>query len=582
MVYPKVLLVSGLASLALSAAPAVSEVLFQGQLDPASVVAKPADLQPATSRPSLIVTVVIDQLGANLFNQYRSQFTGGLKRLSEQGLVSINGYQTHGLTETCPGHATVLTGVHPARAGIPANDWIDPNTGQEVYCLAALQNTLAHGLNNDNGPVGPDQFQATTVPDWLKAVSPESRIFAVSGKDRGAITLNGHDGDGAYWFTGAFGLTTYVEPGQTAEERLAPVAAFNQMFQAAAGEGDQSDPDQVPQMWSGAFPQCQALAADWIVRGQTFRSSVPPQAPEFDASPLLDEATIFAAEHLLTTQQLGRRGVIDMLGISLSATDRIGHRYGTQGPEMCEQMFRLDAAMTSLLDRLEEIPGGVLLVLTADHGGSDFVERQAARGYPHAHRVDPARLQALNRALRERFGLEAAPLQGGSSGLLVADGDQKALPEPLRTEVAIAAVELLRALPEVGFAERREILASEPYPTSTLHPEMLTVRERMRLSTVADGRSPDIVFAWVQNVSFGGRLGGSIAGHGSPWEYDRRVPIIFWEPGGVGQERFLPIRTIDIAPTLANIMGLAAPMGLDGRCIDLGGAVGRPCQSVAP
>lgn len=573
MVYLKALLASGVVALAMVAQPQSSRA--------SDLPAQPVQ-QASHDRPSLIVTIVIDQFGANLFNQYRGQFTGGLKRLSDQGLVSINGYQTHGLTETCPGHATVFTGVHPARAGIPANDWIDPATGEEVYCLAAPQNTLAHGLVNDNGPVGPDQLQVETVPDWLKSVSPDSRIFAVSGKDRGAITLNGHKGDGAYWFTGAFGLTTYVEPGQTAQARLAPVAEFNQMFQAAAGEGDQTASDQAPTLWYGTFPQCQALSADWIVRGQTFRSTVPPQAPEFDASPLLDEATLFAAEHLLTTQQLGRRGVTDMLGISLSATDRIGHRYGTQGPEMCEQMFRLDAAMTSLLDRLEEIPGGVLLVLTADHGGSDFVERQAARGYPHAHRVDPARLQRINRALRDRFGLDADPLQGGSSGLLVADRDQKALPEPLRTEVATQAVELLRALPEVGFAERREVLAAEPYPASTLHPEMLTVRERIRLSTLPDGRSPDIAFAWTQNVTFGGRVGGSIAGHGSPWEYDRRVPIIFWQPGGVGQERFLPIRTIDIAPTLANIMGLATPSGLDGRCIDLGRAAGPPCQAVEP
>ncbi|MGH7018401.1 MAG: alkaline phosphatase family protein, partial [Brevundimonas sp.] len=89
---------------------------------------------PASS-PRLIVTIVVDQFSANLFNQYRSRWTSGLRRLSDEGLVSTNGYQTHGLTETCPGHSTVLTGVHPAQTGIPSNDWIDPTTGEEVYCL---------------------------------------------------------------------------------------------------------------------------------------------------------------------------------------------------------------------------------------------------------------------------------------------------------------------------------------------------------------------------------------------------------------------------------------------------------------
>ena len=169
-----------------------------------------ATATPAGERasPSLIVTIVVDQLSANLFNQYRSQFTGGLKTLADQGLVSINGYQTHGVTVTCAGHSTVLTGMHPTHSGIPANEWIDTTTGQDTYCLAAPQNALAHGKNTDNGPVGPEQLSASTLGDWLKAVSPQSRVYGVSGKDRGAITLAGHKGDGAFWLTDGFGFTT--------------------------------------------------------------------------------------------------------------------------------------------------------------------------------------------------------------------------------------------------------------------------------------------------------------------------------------------------------------------------------------
>ena len=528
--------------------------------------------QPAPSAPRLIVTIVVDQFSANLFNQYRSRFTGGLKTLADQGLVHANGFQTHGLTETCPGHSTVLTGMHPATTGIPANDWVDAETGQEVYCLAAPKNTLAHGRNTDNGPVGPDQLEVTTLADWLKDQSPQSRVFAVSGKDRGAINLNGHKGDGAYWFTGGFGLTTYVEPGQTAQDRLAPVAAFNtRLVETLKSQ---------PPAWTYAFEDCRALASDWTIRDAAFHSTVPPANYALDSSPQLDEMTLAAAEYLLETQALGRRGVTDMLGVSLSATDRIGHGYGTQGPEMCEQMHRLDAALGEFLTKLSNVPGGALVVLTADHGGSDFVERLALRGYPQAHRVDPQGMRDVNARLRERFDLSADPLQSGGSGLLVADAQHRALPEPLRTQVAEAAVELLRGTQDVAFAETRERLLAEPLPASTLNPEMLTLRERMRLSTVAD-RSPDIVFAWAPNAVSGGRVGGAVAGHGTPWDYDRRVPILFWWPGATGQERFLPIRTIDIAPTLAHVMGVQTPR-LEGRCIDLGGFGTSPCPAPGP
>ncbi len=509
--------------------------------------------------PSLIVTVVVDQLSANLFNQYRSQFTGGLKTLADQGMVSINGYQTHGVTVTCAGHSTVLTGAHPARSGIPANDWLDTTTGQETYCLAAPQNTLAHGKNTDNGPVGPEQLSASTLGDWLKAVSPESRVYGVSGKDRGAITLAGHKGDGAFWLTDNFGFTTYVEPGQSAQARLAPVAALNaRMIDRFTRQAPS---------WTYSNAACRRLEGQWTIAGQTFDSKVPPANFRLDNSPILDELTIEGAIELMDSRQLGRRGVTDMLGVSLSATDRIGHSYGTQGPEMCEQMLRLDTALGVLMDKLSTIPGGAIVVLTADHGGSDFPERSAVEGYPHAGRVDRALQPRVNAALKARFGLDADPVVSSAGGFVIVDNDRKSLPEPLRSQVLAAAIELLNAEPQVALAVARDELLAEPVPNS-INPEDLNVRERLRLSAVA-GRSPDILRAWQPGLTGQGRVGGAISSHGSPWDYDRRVPIVFWWPGAEGQERFLPMRTIDIAPTLANLIGVQPDGPIDGRCMDL-------------
>jgi len=523
--------------------------------------AQPAITAPAAERasPSLIVTVVVDQLSANLFNQYRSQFTGGLKTLADQGMVSINGYQTHGVTVTCAGHSTVLTGAHPARSGIPANDWIDTTTGQETYCLAAPQNTLAHGKNTDNGPVGPEQLSASTLGDWLKTESPESRVYGVSGKDRGAINLAGHKADGAFWLTDNFGFTTYVEPGQSAEARLAPVTALNaRMIDRFTREAPS---------WTYSNAACRRLEGRWTIAGQTFDSKVPPADFRLDNSPILDELTIEGAIELLDSQQLGRRGVTDMLGVSLSATDRIGHSYGTQGPEMCEQMLRLDAALGVFLDRLSTIPGGAIVVLTADHGGSDFPERSAVEGYPDAGRVDRALQPRVNAALKARFGLDADPVVSSAGGFVIVDKDRKSLAEPLRSQVLAAAIELLNGEPQVALAVARDELLAEPVPASD-NPEELSLRQRLRLSAVA-GRSPDILRAWQPGLTGAGRVGGAISSHGSPWDYDRRVPIVFWWPGAQGQERFLPMRTIDIAPTLANLIGVKPDAPIDGRCMDL-------------
>ena len=525
---------------------------------------------PATpAPPSLVVTIVVDQFSADLFNQYRDRFTGGLHTLADQGLVYANGYQQHAMTETCPGHSTVLTGLNPDRTGIPANDWIDRTTGQEVYCLAAPQNALAHGRNTDNGPVGPDQLAASTMGDWLKAVSPQSRVYAVSGKDRGAISLNGHQGDGAFWYTVGFGFTTYVEPGQSAEARLAPVAALNARIAARI--------EATPPVWTYSDETCRALEGDWTIGGATFRAAVPPQRFTIDTSPFLDEMTLEAATELLESRELGRRGVTDMLGVSLSATDRIGHTFGNQGPEMCEQMHRLDKALGAFLDRLADVPGGVLVVLTADHGGNDFPERQSTRGFTEARRGDPDLRGRVNAMLKTRFDLDVDPLTYGGSGLMVVGADNIALPQPLRASVAAAAVEALRAEPTVAGAWAVEDALASPAPSRNASPQELSLLERERIGAV-EGRSPDILIALQPGTTPGaGRAGLSVAGHGTPWDYDRRVPIVFWSPGASGQERYLPIRTIDIAPTLSRAIGLDTPEGLDGRCLDLGLFGAAPC-----
>lgn len=511
------------------------------------------------SAPRLIVTIVIDQFGSDLFNQHRPVFTGGLRRLADEGVVYANGFQTHGMTETCPGHSTVLTGVHPNRTGIAANDWIDRATGEEIYCLAAPANRLADGGEGENGPVGPDNLRASGFGDWLKAASPANRVFAVSGKDRGAINLAGSHADGAFWWADGFGFTTYLRPGETPENRLRPVAGLNATLRARMAAR--------PALWEPLQGRCAALAGEWPIGDGVFRATVPPTRLVVDTSPMIDELTIEAAIALLDGQRLGRGQTTDLLGVSLSGTDRIGHRYGSQGPEMCQQLLRMDAALGQLMTALADIPG-TLVLLTADHGGSDFAERLEARGYPEAGRMAPDLLARLNGEVRDRFGLDFDPLRADGANIYVM-GDAAAMPEPRRREIAAVVAGALRAEPGVVAAFTIEELLATPSAARMIHPDLLDVRERIALSTVPE-RSADVIFALEPGMTpFPGAVGGYVAGHGTPWDYDRRVPMIFWRAGQTGQERTLPVRTVDIAPTLANAAGVPVPADLDGRCLAL-------------
>src|SRR5690606_16955219 len=196
--------------------------------------------------------------------------------------------------------------------------------------------------------------------------------------------------------------------------------------------------------------------------------------------------------------------------------------FGTQGPEMCEQMLRLDAALGGFLDRLSTIPGGVIVALTADHGGSDFPERSAVEGYPHAGRVDRALQPRVNAALKARFGLDADPVVSSAGGFVIVDKDRRSLAEPLRSQVLAAAVELLNGEPQVALAVSRDELLAEPAPAS-LNPEDLSVRERLRLSPVA-GRSPDVLRAWHPALPGQVRLAPALSRHPTPCHHGRRLP----------------------------------------------------------
>ena len=512
--------------------------------------------------PKLVVAISIDQFSANLFEEWRPRFTDGMKRLSS-GIVYSQGYQSHAATETCPGHSVLLTGKHPSNTGIIANSFNDPATGRTVYCLNDPSVVLAHDAKAS--PVGPARLMATTLGDWLKAASPQSRVVAVSAKDRAAINMAGHRADGTFWLAEGSGFTTYMAPGGDAAAALKPVAALN----ARIAKVWTTRPT-----WTYRNADCKAAEATWTINGKPWVSKLPPEGwgvadnqikTNVANSPIADELTGEAARELIKVYGLGKGPAPDLLAVSFSATDFVGHRYGTRGPEMCDELHRLDATIGKLLADIDKLHVPYLVVLSADHGGSDFPERLAAQGYPMAKRVSSPQVMArVNKALMDQFGLAKPPLSG-----TVEEANLVGVPDADHAKILEAAVKELAAQPEIAAVfTREELLATQV--RKGVPPDELSVKERFAES-VYPGRSPEIQAALQPGSTLiPGLPGQLLSSHGTVWDYDRRVPMLFWWPGAAGQTRFLPVETTDIAPTLAAALRIAPPADVDGRCLALG------------
>jgi predicted AlkP superfamily pyrophosphatase or phosphodiesterase len=543
----------------------------------AAAVAVPAAAAPPPV-PKLIVAISIDQFSANLFERRRAGFRYGLKRLAGEGVTFPSGYQSHAATETCPGHSTLLTGRHPAATGIIGNSWRDPATGKDTYCLFDAASPVPGRSGQGRSPAN---LRVSTLGEWMRAANPASRTVAVSGKDRGAITMAGHDSAGAFWWDYERGFTTYVPAGTQEAERLAPVRSINAAIDARWRKA--------PPVWKVSDPACAVPAQTRHYGSLDVTHSVPPAGftvPKpgadfradstfnawFRASPMLDAIVVEAANSLVDTYKLGRGTAPDLLAVSLSATDYVGHRYGNDGPEMCDQMAHLDRLLGQFLDRIDRLRIPYMVVLSADHGSMDAAERVAERGIP-ARRANLSGIVAdVGRQVQVELGLGFAPLVGDDQVSIVGTTDPG-----VRRRILALALAKLRARPEIAAAFARDELLAVRIPKGKPADE-LTLQERFAESTDAE-RSGDIAVALAPYMSGGNpkAYGDTVAGHGTPWNYDRRVPILFWWNGASHFEQPLPIETVDIAPTLASLIGVPTPT-VDGVCRDLEEGPATSCR----
>lgn len=543
-------------ALGLGLASAAVPVMAQDKVDKGEPVAKP---------PQLIVMISVDQFSSHLFSQYRGRYTGGLKRL-QQGAVFPAGFQSHAATETCPGHSTILTGARPSRTGIIANNWFDLSVEREdkrVYCA---EDPGVDGSNSRDYTPSADTLLVPTFGDYLKQTYPDAKTVAVAGKDRAAIMMGGAHADQSWWWGGdAFA---------TLGGRSTPTVVQTLSARRAADVAQASPGYDVPESCSdSAIPV--ALEDGFTVGAGNFARKAG-DVRAWRSSPDFDKAVLKLAEAFVDDMDLGKDSTPDLLAIGLSATDYIGHAFGSQGAEMCIQMEQLDAELDSFFTFLDEREIDYVVGLTADHGGHDLPERGRMQAAPQDTRLG---------AFSEKVIAETVAWATGRSmqeGLVYSDGavgdiylDRQLSPE--EKEKAITALKgLADAYPAVAAVYSAAELSAAPLPAGPI--EEWSLMDRARTSFYP-GRSGDVVILAAHSVTPGNPGPGYVAGHGTPWDYDRKVPILFWRKGMRGFEQYEAVETVDIAPTLAAITNVSVPEGsFDGRCLDLDPSVATTCE----
>ncbi|MCE4538712.1 alkaline phosphatase family protein [Pelomonas sp. P7] len=525
----------------------------------------PPPTAAAPQRPKLLVLVVIDGLPMRQVTGYRDQLApDGFARFLDHGRWFSQAHYGHGHTVTAAGHSVMLTGAYPQRSGIISNEWRDPVTGEPVYNTGDAAYTY---LDNPTAPLSgtsPRNLKVETLGDVLRTRSPQSKVIGISGKDRGAILPAGHKGT-AYMYmseTGQFSSSTYymaARPQWVKDFNAArPADAFFKKTWAPLlpeSTYSRSVPDGQP--WQIASGNGNRLPA---VVGDKMDAPGPRFYGNLLASPFADELTLAFARAAVKNEQLGRRGVQDILSVSLSSHDYINHAFGPESRLSHDHLLHLDRhlqAFFQFLDR-EVGAGNYLLTLTADHGFTDTPEWATSQGRDAGRFTWGPSLAAVNAGLAARFGVDKLAWNFSASGLLL---DEKLAAERgLKfADVEAAAREELLKLPGVEAVFTREQLLGSDTTTPYL--------EAMRKS-YDPTRAAQLQIVLKRHWIMSYRPGGST--HGSPHDYDTHVPLLFWGPGYVGQgEVKQRVEIADLAPTLAAIAGLPAPAQAQGRDLQL-------------
>jgi predicted AlkP superfamily pyrophosphatase or phosphodiesterase len=521
-------------------------------------------------KPKLVLVIVVDQFRYDYLIRFRSSYKGGIARLLNEGAVFTHARYPQYPTVTATGHATVLTGATPSISGIIGNEWFErdpfiewktscpPSTppvfekadGNKIIESVTDVSTCIVGGDSNSSGASSRRLLVSSLGDELKMAGRKSKVIGISMKDRGAILPAGHMADAAYWFRGGkFVTSSYYRP-----ELPGWVTAFN----GAMSANRFKDADWLPlEANAGALPFC-SMAKDRTAGGQRVRHCINIDATPF-ANTILEEF----AEKVIENEGLGRSADADLLAISFSANDILGHIVGPDAPEVRDMSVRTDETIGKLLTYIDEHVGrdATLVVFTADHGISPSPKVNNSRRMPGGW-IDTAEVRrAVSAALSAKFGAadwlhERAP-EGGLYFKAETIAAQQNASDVLRMAAATA-----RKVPHIARVSTSDDL-------NLGYAEAGRVGQALALGHYGQ-RSPDLILVPEPYYMFGGKSFASYPGgttHLTPYGYDAHVPLIFMGSGVKRGFYDAPVLVNDVAPTLAIILEVETPSGSIGRML---------------
>ena len=519
-----------------------------------------------SARPKLVVGIVIDQMRYDYLHRYYDKYSslntgGGFRRLIEQGYNCRNNHYHYAATYTGPGHAAIYTGSAPALNGIVGNEFYDRKQGRIVYCA---EDTTVQTVGNSGsaGQMSPRNMLVTTIGDQLKlATDNRAKVIAVALKDRGSILPGGHAADAAYWFDSKDG--NWITSTFYRKDLPAWVQAYNNRRQ----------PDQfIRQKWTPLLPLDQYVES--TSDDQPYEAMLPGETkPVFPhefvaiagqsryealrATPFGDQLTKEFALAALEGEQLGKDNITDLLAVSFSTPDYVGHAFGTHAVETQDEYLRLDLQLQDFFNELDAKvgKGEWLAFLSADHGVADIP------AFSRSYRI-PADVKAYGE-VGESVKAALAKAYGPGQWMLSYFNQQIYLNTTLLAEKKIPVQEVYALVRATVLAQRGvvNVINMHDLANSLLPENQLAMLRNVYFPT----RSGDI-YVMLQAGWFEGRNRGTT--HGSTYPYDTHVPFLIYGWGVKPGQTFHRTQVSDIAPTVCALLGILEPNGCMGNPVE--------------
>ena len=497
----------------------------------------------ADKKPKLVVALVVDQFRYDYTLRFRADYHAGLARLLEHGAVFADARYIHLPTVTAAGHSTFMSGATPSVSGIVSNEWFDRSTNRSVTSVSDETTFLLGGVPKAKGS-SPHRLLVSTVSDELKMAGRSRKVIGISAKDRASILPSGHMADAAYWFdndSNHFVSSTYYM-----KELPAWVNQVNQDGPIRKYLGVTWSPVNAK---PGDKPFC-TMAAGGELR---FCGAI-------EATPFGNEMLEDFAEKAIENEALGMHEGTDVLALSLSSNDYVGHALGPDAPEVRDISIRTDILIGKLLDFIDAKigAGNTLLVFTADHGVAPVPEVNQARKMPGGRLDSAAIAQTIGNALSARFG-KGDWFLADAYGFFYLNYETVKKNNADATDVRRFAADLARGLPHITRVYTRdELLAGQGAASGDF------VGRAAQLGFYGP-RSGDLVLIPEPYYMFY----ASGTTHAAPFGYDTHVPLIFYGPGIRAGAYYQPVTINDVAPTLAAILDVETPSGASGKILSM-------------